>query len=69
MIDEKKWYASKGVWGGIVTVLALALTAFGYGIGPDDQVALTDYLVSIGGAVGGLLAIYGRVKASKKVSK
>lgn len=69
MTDEKKWYTSKGVWGGIVTVLALALTAFGYGIGADDQAALVDYLVSIGGAVGGLLAIYGRVKASKKVGK
>ena len=69
MTDEKKWYQSKSVWGGIVTVLALALTAFGYGIGADDQAALVDYAVSIGGAIGGLIAIYGRVKASKKVSK
>lgn len=69
MTDEKKWYTSKSIWGGIVTVLALALTAFGYGIGADDQAALVDYAVSIGGAVGGLLAIYGRIKASKKVSK
>lgn len=69
MNDVKNWWQSKAIWGGIVTVLALALTAFGYGIGADDQAALTDYLVSIGGAVGGLLAIYGRVKASKKVGK
>lgn len=66
---EKPWYLSKSVWGGIVALVAVTLSVFGYGIGADDQAILVDYAVSIGGAVGGLLAIYGRIVASKKVGK
>jgi len=67
MNDVKPWYMSKGVWGGVIALLAAILGAFGYALGADDQVALADIALSIGGAVGGLLAIYGRVKASKGV--
>lgn len=69
MNDSKKWYQSKSVWGGIVALLAVLLGAFGYSIGDGDQSALIDSLSVIGGAVGSLVAIYGRVKASKRVSK
>ena len=67
MSDVKPWYMSKTIIGAVVTVLALVATAFGYGIGAEDQAALADYAVSLGGIVGGLLAIYGRVKASKEI--
>ena len=67
MTDVKPWYQSKTIIGAVVTVLAMILTAFGYGIGAEDQAALVDYAVSLGGVVGGLLAIYGRVKASKDI--
>ncbi|QDP59291.1 MAG: hypothetical protein Tp136SUR676911_30 [Prokaryotic dsDNA virus sp.] len=69
MKDSKKWYQSKSVWGGIVALLAVLLGAFGYSITGDDQSLLIDSLSIIGGAVGSLVAIYGRVKASKRVSK
>lgn len=67
MTEVKPWYQSKTILGAVVTVLAMILTAFGYGIGVEDQAALVDYAVSLGGVVGGLLAIYGRVKASKDI--
>jgi hypothetical protein len=67
MNDVKPWYMSKGVWGGLIAMLAAILGDFGYALGADDQVALADIALSIGGALGGLLAIYGRVKASKGV--
>jgi len=67
MNDVKPWYMSKGVWGGVIALLAAILGAFGYALGADDQAALADIALSIGGAFGGLLAIYGRVKASKGV--
>lgn len=67
MTGVKPWYQSKTIIGAVITVLALVLTAFGYGIGAEDQAALADYAVSLGGIVGGLLAIYGRVKASKDI--
>lgn len=67
MNDVKNWWQSKTIWGGIITVLAVALGAFGYTLSGDDQSALVEIVSAIGGAVGGLLAIYGRVKASKAV--
>lgn len=67
MNDSKKWYASKAVWGGIVALLAVLLGAFGYTITGDDQSALIETLSVIGGSIGSLLAIYGRISASKKV--
>jgi hypothetical protein len=67
MQDVKPWYMSKTIIGAVVTVLALVAGVFGYGIGVEDQAALADYAVTIGGVVGGLLAIYGRVKASKDI--
>ena len=65
----KKWYESKGVWGGIVALLAVIVGAFGYAIAPEDTQGLVDALSAIGGAVGAILAIYGRVKAKDKIGK
>ena len=67
MNDIKNWWQSKTIWGGIITVVAVALGAFGYTLSGDDQIALVEFVSTIGGAIGGLLAIYGRVKASKAV--
>lgn len=67
MNDSKNFFASKTVWGGLIAVAATVATWFGYGIGTTDQAGLVDGLVAIGGAVGGILAIVGRVMASKTV--
>lgn len=67
MNDIKNWWQSKTIWGGIITVVAVALGAFGYTLSGDDQIVLVEIVSTIGGAIGGLLAIYGRVKASKAV--
>jgi hypothetical protein len=67
MKDTKPIYLSKTVVGAVVTVLAMIATAFGYGIGADDQAQIVDLVVSFGGLMGGLFAIYGRVVASKEI--
>ncbi|ERS12540.1 hypothetical protein Q673_02700 [Marinobacter sp. EN3] len=67
--QEKPWWASKTVWGGLVAVIASILAAFGYDIGAADQEAIVGSIVSVVGAVGGLIAVYGRVKASRKIGK
>jgi len=67
MNESKKWYQSKSVWGGMVSLLAVLLGVFGYSIGGGDQSSLVDALTLLGGAVGSIVAIYGRVKASKRV--
>jgi len=66
-METKAWYKSKGVMGGIVTIMAVALGAFGYQLAPADQTQLIEAVSAIGGVIGGLLSIYGRVTASKSI--
>jgi len=67
MTESKKWWESKTVWGGIIAVLSAIAGAFGYTVSPDMQAELATNITAIGGAVGGVLAVYGRVKATKSV--
>ena len=67
MNNFKGVLSSKGVWGGVIVVLSALLGMFGYTIGLEDQQALTDAVSQIGAMVGGLLAIYGRVTATKRI--
>lgn len=69
MEPNKPWYASRGVWGGIVTILSLVAGFLGYTVGPEDREALIIALSGIGGAVGSVVAVVGRVKATKKITK
>ena len=63
----KAWYESKTVWGGVLAVLASIAAAFGYTVVEADQTALVDNLAAIGAAVGGVLAIYGRLTSKTTI--
>ncbi|MDE1186260.1 MAG: hypothetical protein PW844_07265 [Pantoea sp.] len=67
MEDAKHWYYSKTIWGALLAVGASALQIRGVQIGAADQATIADSAVSIAGAVGGLLAVYGRVTASTAI--
>ncbi len=67
MNNFKGMLSSKGVWGGLIVVLSALLGMFGYTIGLEDQQALTDAVSQIGAIAGGLLAIYGRITATKRI--
>jgi len=67
MTDSKAWYASKTVWGGIIAVMSAIAGAFGYMVTPDLQTEAATNLSAIGAGLGGALAVYGRVKATKSV--
>lgn len=67
MDDNKPWYASKGVWGSIMTLAAAGLTFAGYNLDPNLQGDIVAWGVGLGTAVGGALSLWGRVKASKKI--
>lgn len=67
MDETKSWYMSKTVWGGLIAVAAGAAGAFGYTVAPDDQAQIVEAIVAIATVCGGLLAVFGRVKASKAV--
>jgi hypothetical protein len=65
---SKSWIRSKTIWGGAVAVLAGALGLFDYTITPPDQAELSQLLESLASTGGGLLAIVGRIVASKRIA-
>lgn len=67
MDDTKAWYASSGVWGGIIAVVTAGLGFFHFTISAADQVNVVQGLATAGAAVGGLVAVIGRIAASKKI--
>lgn len=64
---NKAWWASKTIWGGLITLLSVVLSVLGYQMTTEDQEILVGAITAIMGGVGGLLAIWGRVKASKPI--
>ena len=66
-MESKAWWQSKGVWGGVIAMLCGIANGFGIEIGLDDQMVLSETVVTMIGGLGGLLAIYGRVKAKSSI--
>jgi len=67
MTDIKPWWQSKTLWGAIVTIASATLGLLGYDLAETDREALTGFLTSLGAALGGLIAIVGRVKAKNRI--
>ena len=69
MDDFKSIFASGTFYAGLLAIAAGILGFFGWTLTADDQQTLIDLAVGIGASVGGVLAIWGRVKASKQIGK
>ena len=69
MEDNKAWWQSKAVWGGLVALGSAVAGGFGIYVDGATQEEIANYIVVGAGAVGALLAIYGRLKAEKKIGK
>ncbi|WFS01760.1 hypothetical protein [Rhizobium tumorigenes] len=67
MEDEKHWYFSKTIWGALLAIGSSVLQMKGLQLGAADQATIVNSAVSIAGAVGGLLAVYGRISASTAI--
>ncbi len=71
-LDPKPWYMSKGVVGGLVAAAVPLVSLFFPAARVIDPVTATDWLmkiVQVGGPVaGGLLAVLGRVQATRPIS-
>ena len=67
MDQTEKWYQSRGVWGGLIAVVAGIAALFGLTISAEVQVEVVDLLIALGPVIGGALALYGRLKATKRI--
>ncbi|MEQ9490864.1 MAG: hypothetical protein RIM72_17930 [Alphaproteobacteria bacterium] len=67
MTDIKPWWQSKTLWGAIVTIGSAVLGLAGLDLGETDREALTGLLTSLGAAIGGMIAIFGRIKAKNRI--
>ena len=68
MNGSSNWYESRGVWGGILAIAAPLIGVLLHkSISSADITAVSDALAAIGGAVGGLIAVYGRVNATTTI--
>jgi hypothetical protein len=67
MVETKSLLASRTVWGGLIAILAAVLGGFGYTIAAADQAQLVEWIATAGGIAGGILAVVGRVRASKRI--
>lgn len=68
MNGNKQWYESSGVWGGVIVIISpLIVVFFHMTVSSADATQLADAFAGIGTAVGGILAVYGRVTATKQI--
>ena len=69
-METKKWYESKGVNGSIVAIITtlsmLLLRAFGYDA-ETESASIGEIITIIMALIGSIIALIGRLKASKKV--
>ncbi len=69
MMAEKAWWASRGVWGGIVAALAGLAGIWGYSIPAEDQGRVVELIVAIVSAGGGVVAVVGRAVAKRPIRR
>ena len=69
MEDVKGMFQSKAIWGGIIAVLAGIAGLFGVQIDPSLQAEIATQAIAAVSVIGGALAIYGRLKATKSIGK
>lgn len=68
MNDVKAWYQSRTVWGALIAIAASLAHAAGVEITTGDEGELADLVVSAAGTIGGLLALFGRISARRRVN-
>jgi anti-sigma-K factor RskA len=67
--DSKVWWQSKGMWGGIVAIVASVIAIVLHRTISDAQQAqIVDLIFSVVTALSGVLAVYGRASATQEVT-
>ncbi len=69
MYDFKPWYKSTGIIGAIITLASVVLALLGLHVSNEDMALLSKELTTITGAVGGIMSLLGRLKATQGIGK
>ncbi|MBT3139987.1 hypothetical protein KL867_02895 [Ruegeria litorea] len=69
MNDVKSFLASKTIWGAVIAVAPTVLGMLGLNVTGADAAEAAQHVNAIITAAGGLLVVYGRVKATKAIGK
>ncbi|NTF31269.1 hypothetical protein [Rhizobium skierniewicense] len=67
MTEMKAWYQSKTVWGALIAVVAPLLHVVGLNLPAGFENDLAEGLMTVAGGVGGLIALYGRLAATRAI--
>lgn len=65
--EVKPWYLSRTVWGGVLAIAASLFNLAGLELSGPDQVELADRITAFCAAAGGIVAIAGRLAASRRL--
>ncbi len=68
MVEEKSWYMSTTIWGALIAVAASFSSAIGLPLDAGLQQEMAEAAVKLVGALGGIIAIYGRLVATDVIS-
>ena len=68
MAEDKPWYLSRTVWAGLVALFLSLAGAFGLISDTVDQGALTDILLQLATGIASLIAVFGRLGATSRIS-
>jgi len=66
-LDFKCWYQSRTIWGALIALGSGIAALYGYHITPQDQQTLIELLSGITTSIGGLIALYGRFRATSRI--
>lgn len=67
MDPVKPWYRSRTIWASLVTVAAALAALAGIPLAEADQAMLTETILQTVTAVGGLVALVGRLVAKSRI--
>lgn len=67
MSDTKPWYLSRTVWASVVGIILSLAGLVGVGIEAINPEGLTDALLQAATAIAGIIAVAGRLAASRKI--
>ncbi len=65
---SKPLLSSVGVWGSIVAIIAGIAGLYGYAISAETALELTQLLSALFSSIGGLFALYGRIRARQVIA-